>query len=78
MRDTKTNKRLYLARETVATLQSIELGEVNGGVQNTGCVSGCTQCPGDRTATIGRPQVATIVDCPVPGTDIFTGKTSPR
>jgi hypothetical protein len=78
MRETKTNRKLHLGREIIATLQSVELGGVNGGVQNTGCVSGCTQCPGDRTATIGPPKIATIVDCPVPGTEIFTGNRPPR
>ena len=75
----KTNaKKLRLGRETVAVLQSVELTDINGGVVYTGCVSGCTRCPGDNlTIPQGTqgPQVGSWFGCPPPGTDIFTGKT---
>lgn len=49
-------KKLYLARETIATLPSVDVSEVHGGVQNTGCDSACTQCPGGpRITTLGDP-----------------------
>jgi hypothetical protein len=57
-------KKLYLARETIATLQSVDVSDVHGGVMYTGCDSACTQCT-------GGPRTKTLVD-PTPtktGTD---------
>jgi hypothetical protein len=48
-------RKLDLKRETLATLQSTELDAINGGVVYTGCVSGCTQCPGDPRPGPGGP-----------------------
>ena len=58
-------KKLYLARETIATLQSVDVSEVHGGVQYTGCDSACTQCPGGPRTTLGDPLTKTGT----PGTD---------
>lgn len=78
----KTNaKKLRLGRETVAVLQSVELTDINGGVVYTGCVSGCTRCPGDNLTVPQEPkgpQVGSWLGCPPPGTDIFTGKPPVR
>jgi len=53
-------RKLDLKRETLATLQSTELDAINGGVVYTGCVSGCTQCPGDpRPGGPGLPRPGT-------------------
>ena len=73
MRQTNA-KKLRLERETVAVLQSVELTDINGGVVYTGCVSGCTQCPGDRLTTGQGTQLETVLGCPPRGPDIFTGK----
>lgn len=43
----KKQKRLSLHRETVLQLDVNALPRANGGIDWTGCVSGCTQCPGD-------------------------------
>lgn len=77
MRQTNA-KKLRLERETVAVLQSVELTDINGGVAQTGCVSGCTQCPGDRLTTVKGPQNATVLGCPPRGPDIFTGRPPAR
>jgi hypothetical protein len=74
MRQTNA-KKLRLERETVAVLQSVELTDINGGVAPTGCVSGCTECPGDRLTT---GPGGSVIGCPPPGTDIFTGKPPVR
>jgi hypothetical protein len=70
MRQTNA-KKLRLARETVAVLQSVELTDINGGVVQTGCVSGCTKCPGDPPT--GQDPLASVIGCPPKGTGIFTG-----
>jgi hypothetical protein len=67
MRQTNA-KKLRLERETVAVLQSVELTDINGGVDRTG-ISACAQCP-----TGQGTQVSTPPGCPPPRTDIFTGK----
>ena len=79
MRETNL-KKLRLARETIATLQSVDLGDVHGGVVNTGCMSGCGQCPGDLTRPTGRPQLETLLECPKPnpGTAPWSGNCTVR
>jgi len=76
MRQTNS-KKLRLERETVAVLQSVELTDINGGVVQTGCVSGCTKCPGDQL-TIGPSPQGSFWGCPPAGTDVFTGRPPVR
>jgi hypothetical protein len=56
MRRTNTKNKLRLERETVAVLQSVELNDINGGIMYTGCISGCTKCPGDVQPQPQAPQ----------------------
>jgi hypothetical protein len=43
----KRDKKLQVRRETVQQLDGRTLLRANGGIDWTGCVSGCTACPGD-------------------------------
>lgn len=43
----KRAKKLQIHRETVQQLDANLLPHANGAVIETGCVSGCTRCPGD-------------------------------
>jgi len=50
-----STRKLDLKRETLAALQATDLDAINGGYVYTGCVSGCTKCPGDTITGTGRP-----------------------
>lgn len=78
MRQIEKKTKLRIGRETVAVLQSVELSDVNGGIMYTGCVSGCTKCPGDvqpqpKTLPDTRPQIdrPTGPQWPFPQMDTF-------
>lgn len=63
-------RKLDLKRETLAPLQSTELDAINGGVVYTGCVSGCTQCPGDprpNPSPFPRPGTSNLLQVCQPG-----------
>ncbi len=47
----KHAKKLQLHRETVHHLNAEALSQANGAIMWTGCVSGCTACPGDAGYT---------------------------
>jgi hypothetical protein len=74
MRQIHQKTKLRLGRETVAVLQSVELNEVNGGIMYTGCISGCTKCPGDvqpQPDTKPPVNLPTAPNWPLPGLDTF-------
>ncbi|HEX2224161.1 MAG TPA: hypothetical protein VHN15_08135 [Thermoanaerobaculia bacterium] len=47
----KREKKLQVRRETVQQLDLRALPRANGGIDWTGCVSGCGACPGDDNYT---------------------------